>query len=258
MNYDSYNREERALCSHLFRLLHDNLSSNPQKSGLYYFLKVLSETGETFKKELPTFDINDIKFNNVGIFPEVALIRDKFKALKPNVNEFMNEMVKIVQKQEKKDSSLFSKLPEELRDIKRTNPQHILRKAINKKLLDREDDIKVYSEVQAMFNAKPDLVVTIDDFLFVFEAKFTEKFVQTQIERARKITEIWARILYTDLGFSLPPAYAVIKIGASRYNPDISWEKISEIAMEHYPANDRTYITFENAIKLLNNPKRSI
>jgi hypothetical protein len=43
-----------------------------------------------------------------------------------------------------------------------------------------------------MFNAKPDLAITIDDYLMTFEAKFTEKFDCTQLGRTWKITEAWA------------------------------------------------------------------
>jgi len=99
VNYDSYNREERAICSHLFRLLNDGLANNQKESGLYKFLEVLSKKGVTFQNTQTIFDVSRMRFNNLGVFPEVAMIRDKFKVLKPKVSNFMDELVRIVKRQ---------------------------------------------------------------------------------------------------------------------------------------------------------------
>jgi hypothetical protein len=46
--YDQYNREERALCAHLFRLLHERMEDK-EASPLGQFLKKLSESDLEYK-----------------------------------------------------------------------------------------------------------------------------------------------------------------------------------------------------------------
>jgi hypothetical protein len=94
------------------------------------------------------------------------------------------------------------------------------------------------------------LAITVDNYLIVFEAKFTEQFDEAQLGRTWKIAEVWAsHLLYRDLGFENAPAYAVVRLGLSRHNPDLSWYEIMQIAEEYYSENDRSYLAFKNALQ---------
>ena len=114
-----------------------------------------------------------------------------------------------------------------------------------------ENESIVYGAMQGMFNAKPDLVITFDNKLFVFEAKFTESFDETQLKRTQNIADVWSRLLFTDFGFPSPPEVSVIKLGAKKFEPNISWADILSIAHETYNENDLTLISLRNGVKLL-------
>ena len=116
-----------------------------------------------------------------------------------------------------------------------------------------KNEKRVYGAVQGMFNAKPDLVLTIDDKLFVIEAKFTEKFDEEQLKRTKNITEVWAELLYNEFGFSNRPNYAVVKLGASKFNADITWKDICTIAQDTYQPEDKSRIAFNLGFELLQN-----
>lgn len=86
--YDTYNREERYICAHLFRLLQEWAS--PVASG-HQFAAFLKKSGVEVAREAsrPT-----------DIFFEVALIRDAYFACKPEVEEFMDRLAGVVARQE--------------------------------------------------------------------------------------------------------------------------------------------------------------
>lgn len=63
--YDNYNREERNLCSHLFRLLHEGLSEVRLDSPLASVLKILSNKSIKFSGRKPQQD--KLRFSNLGI-----------------------------------------------------------------------------------------------------------------------------------------------------------------------------------------------
>ncbi len=226
MDYDVYNREERYLCSHLFRLLHEPVDS-------YYALR--------------TFVGDSGKLSSFRIFAEVALIRDAYFIRCPDAVSFMDDMVRLIMRQESvQECRLFSELPEDLRDWRKTHPKQIKLKAGSQLALGERT---VYGAMQGMFNAKPDLVICLKNAILVYEAKFTLGFDTEQIGRAKKIAEIWAKLLHHDLGFEREPEVQVRTLGLSKFSPDISWETISFIAEQVYPANDRTRIALTNAIR---------
>jgi hypothetical protein len=229
VDYDLYNREERHLCSHLFRLLHE-------PSDNYYALRMF--LGRT--SELLSF----------RIFSEVALIRDAYYVRCPKVEQFMDDMVNLIMRQESvNDCRLFSQLPSELRDWQQTHPKQIKLKAGNQF---GEGEKIVYGAMQGMFNAKPDLAICFENTMIVCEAKFTMDFNPTQIERTEKIAEVWAKLLHTDLGFEDEPSRPpVLKLGLSKFLPDISWESMSRVAQVVYPASDRTRMALENAVRFV-------
>ena len=242
--YDEYNREERAICSHLFRLLHEGLEKE-ETSPLWQFLNRL-------EFRIPTINLSSRRFENIGIFCEVALIRDAFQNLKPSVNQFMDQLTTTIIRQENiQNCRLYSELPEILRNPKLTHPKQIRQKASAENISLSKNEETVYGAVQGMFNAKPDLAITIDNLLLVFEAKFTEPFDEIQLIRTKNIAEIWASLLYQDLGFSSKPQYEVIKLGAKNFEPHITWTDIAEIAELTYSEQDRTRCVLNKGVELL-------
>ncbi len=224
--YDEYNREERFVCSHLFRLLHE-----PHND--YRALRdVLGQT--------------DFK-GPFKIYAEVALIRDAYFVRKPNHHDFMNRLVEIVMKQEEiQDCRLYSDLPSPLNDESRTHPKQIKQQADD--ILSPEE-MKVYGAIQGMFNAKPDLTICWGEHLWVYEAKFTLDFDRSQLKRTENIANVWATLLYGDIGFQCVPKVRVLTLGFKKFSPDVSWEEIANIAANIYPKTDNTRIALENAMR---------
>jgi len=248
-DYDNFNREERAICAHLFRLLHERLQDNEQ-SPLCQFLNILSNSNLIFKNGNSA--LTNLAWKNVAIYCEVSIIRDAFYSKKPNVNEFMDDLTRLIMKQEGvNECCLYSVLPGSLNNIKKTHPKQIRQKALTEGVQLSADELNVYGAMQGMFNAKPDLVITIDNVMLVCEAKHTEKFDDDQLERTWNIAEVWSKLLYKELGFSEPPVYSVFKLGESTYKPHISWTDIAGIADRTYGENDRTRIAINAGVDLL-------
>lgn len=240
MEYDSYNREERCLCAHLFRLLHEWTLDRGECEHLAQFLQRSSPIKAIF-------DLKDIK-----IFVEVALIRDAYFARKTDVDKFMDDLVLVVAIQEGlEDFRLYSELPQVLKDPEETHPKQIRYKASAIGIDLTADEDNLFGAIQGMFNAKPDLAITTQDTIFVYEAKFTESFDSDQLDRTNKIAEVWARLLYDDLGFAMQPKHVMATIGPSKLNPTITWEWLFDLVKETYPIDDRTYIAVSNAVSLL-------
>ena len=119
--YIEYNREERAICAHLFRLLHEKLE-NKKESPVVKFLKRIKNGNS---------DLTNQKFENLRIFCEVAIIRDAYQVRKPNVSSFMDDLTVIIMSQENvKECRLYSELPKVLNDPGETHPKQIRQKAI--------------------------------------------------------------------------------------------------------------------------------
>ena len=218
MDYDDYNREERYTCSHLFRLLHEPVDGY---RPIREFLK------------------RPVKLGQFRIYSEVALIRDAYFARKPNTGRFMDDLVRLLMAQESVvNCRLYTELPWELCDGSETHPRQIREKARGALLPEEE---RVYGALQGMFNAKPDLAICVgDNDLFVYEAKLTLNFDARQAARTKRIGEVWTRLLFEDLGFPRQPNVTVLKLGLSRYAPDVSWEQIATLAATVYPPGDRT------------------
>jgi hypothetical protein len=240
MKYDTYNREERYICAHLFRLLHEWAVS--ERLG-HHFVAFLKKSGvdDTRAASHPT-----------GIFFEVALIRDAYFSCKPRVDEFMDKIVGVVARQEELDTyTSFSDLADVLKDPSKTHPKQIRHKAASEGIHLSKEDSRLYGAIQGMFNAKPDLAVTVPGVIIAYEAKFTQAFESEQTSRTEKITQVWSEILYEDLGFKNPPSYFVSTIGPGKLKPDISWEWLLRVAGETFATDDRTYIALQNAVSLL-------
>jgi len=246
VNYDKYNREERAICAHLFRLLHENLGLK-EKSLVGKFLKKLASKNHNI-------NLTNLNYDNISIFCEVAIIRDAFQNLKPLVNQFMDELTKIIMEQEKiQECRLYSQLPEVLCNPELTHPKQIRKKAETEGIQLTQNESQVFGALQGMFNAKPDLVITTDNKLLVFEAKFTEAFDEIQLKRTENIANVWAKLLYSDFGFKMEPEFHVIKLGAMKFKPHINWADILKIAQKTYREKDRSLFAFKNGVELLKN-----
>lgn len=247
--YDYYNREERAICAHLFRLLHERLDDK-SSSPLGKFLEKLSNRNLTFKNG--NNSLTNFRFDNTAIYCEASIIRDAYQNAKPDTNPFMDSLTRLIMKQENvSDCRLYSQLPEPLNNGKQTHPKQIRQKATAESIQLSEGESKVYGAMQGMFNAKPDLVITIDNILLVCEAKHTESFDEEQLKRTWNIAEVWATLLFKDIGFTEPPTFSVFKLGGATFKPHINWSDISEIADLTYNENDRTRIAIRAGTELL-------
>lgn len=249
MKYDYYNREERAICAHLFRLLHERLEDKSE-SPLGQFINKLSKRNLLFKNG--NSSLENLRFENTAIFCEASIIRDAYQDKKPHVIPFMDNLTRLIMTQENvSDCRLYSQLPEPLNNGKLTHPKQIRQKATAESIQLNENESKVYGAMQGMFNAKPDLVIIIDNLLLVCEAKHTESFDEEQLKRTWNIAEVWATLLYEDFGFSEPPIYSVFKLGGATFQPHIHWTDISEIAEKTYNNNDRSRIAIKAGLELL-------
>lgn len=229
MEYIIYNREERDLCAHLFRLL---LDDQPNWGPLKEFLK------------------KDI-VENPRIFCEVALIRDAYHERKPEIKTFMTSLCSLIAQQNQITSyTEFDKLPEELQDPSLTHPKQIAYKMKNKSFDIKKDDLTIYGSIQGMFNAKPDLVICEGNNLFTYEAKYTLDFDQAQLNRTIEITEVWQKLLYRDLGFNIEPEFQVRTLGLKKYKPNVSWEEVYNIAVQFWDQNDFSTMVFSKVLSL--------
>jgi len=202
------------------------------------------------------FGLTNFNFNNIGIYSEVAIIRDAYFQRKGDVSCFMDDLTRIIIRQENVQACrLYSQLPEVLKTPSKTHARQIRQKAIAENIPLTEEENKVFGAMQGMFNAKPDLVIVVDDKLMVFEAKFTEPFDDIQLKRTWNIAEVWATLLYDDFGFKNPPEYALIKLGGEKFNPEISWEEILKIAEITYFENDCTLKALKFGVELLSKTK---
>ena len=223
--YAKYNREERNLCSHLFRLL---LTDHP-----YY-------------KPLKEF-VGDDTIENPRIFSEVALIRDAYHIRADKAN-FVDDMSRIIAKQENlKDYRSYLELPQDLNNPSETYPSQIRQKASKDNIQLNKDELKLYGSLQGMFKAKPDLVICYNNQLLIYEAKFTLDFDNKQLERTNKIGKVWQYLLYKDIEFDAPPNISVLKLGLDKYKPDVSWSDVLKIANQYFDNNDLSLIAINNA-----------
>lgn len=217
MDYVAYNREERDLCAHLFRLL---LEDQPRWRPLCQFLGVDT-------------------VSNPRVFCEMALLRDAYFARKPDTSDLLSRVCDLIAEQNGAEGyTRFGDLPADLKDPRRTHPKQIGYKLNNEHGPVSDADKTVYGSLQAMCNAKPDLVICEGTSLFVYEAKYTLGFDQAQLVRTRHIAEVWATLLYEDLGFSDRPAVHVRTLGLGRYEPDVTWETVHSLAKEWWGEQD--------------------
>ena len=145
-NYDYYNREERAICAHLFRLLHERLDDR-STSPLGQFLNKLSHSNLTFKNGKTS--LANLSFDNISIFCEVSIIRDAYQNSKPDVNTVMDGLTRLIMKQENVNNCLlYSQLPEPLNYCGLTHPKQIRQKAKLHNIQLNESESKVYGAMQ--------------------------------------------------------------------------------------------------------------
>lgn len=229
--YDRYNREERALCAHLFRLLHEGLATDPRDS----YLRRIVDKCELEDKELEAWMcIRESAYcmRSARIYCEVALLRD-------------------------------AAYPEEQRRLRldrlRDRMEELNRNA------ERANKNKRWN-FHGLLSAKPDLAIAFPNLLLVFEAKFTMGFDGEQLARTNDVVSLWkdptvtcsGHPLWSDLGLSggADTPSAVLKLGSSTRRPHLSWQHILNVMNDKgFPKNDRTYVAFKTAIALLETGK---
>jgi len=215
--YLDYNREERNICAHLFRLL---LEDQPEWRPLKQFLGV-SEV------------------RNPAVYCEASIIRDAYHVRRRNAAEFVHSLCELTAEQRGIDMyTRFADLPEDICSQHKTHPRQIAWKLKERGLLTADADAAVYGALQGLFNAKPDLVICEGETLWVYEAKFTQKFDDKQMQRTREIADIWACLLHRDLGFSDSPAVEVRRLGLRPEESDITWKDVCGIARGFWNADD--------------------
>ena len=227
MEYIKYNREERDLCAHLFRLI---LDDQPNWGPLKAFLKTDN-------------------VNNPRIFCEAALIRDAYHERKPEIDNFMTDLCGFVADQIGiTNYTNYHNLDKELKNPSLTHPKQIAYKIKKGGYQHKEADLKLYGALQAMFNAKPDLVICEGNNLYVYEAKYTLGFDSVQLTRTKEISEVWQKLFYRDLGFKSKPDIHVRKLGLKKFKPTISWEDIYEIAVRYWGQNDFSTVVLSKVL----------
>ncbi len=249
-DYDDYNREERSLCAHLFRLLHENLDLK-EESPLGQFIKLIFDKGIIDE----SVSYEDLTFQNVRIYSELAIIRDIYydlKSDKERLGNFMDELVEHVSEGVGKECRPYTELNAFLNDPAQTHPRQFKDRLKKKNYGLDKNEVCVYSRVGELFSAKPDLLITVDNLLLICEAKLTMGFDKTQYERAERIGAFVEKYRYKDLGFISKPHFSIFRIGASsgKSKDNISWEEISQIADRTYDAEDRTRICLNKGVKI--------
>src|SRR5690606_28461485 len=147
-DYLKYNREERDLCAHLFRLLLDD-----QKDW----------------KPLKKFLRKD-SVANPRIYCEVSIILHGYVARNGEIHDYMHELCELIaEMNEVKNYMKFQNIPEEFQKAsKNIYSKRKIEKALEnysgdelQKILEynQEPNTSVYRTLQSMFNAKPDLAV---------------------------------------------------------------------------------------------------
>ena len=256
--YDTFNREERAICAHLFRLLHHNLDKK-EESPLGKFIDILSTKSLVFtpnKRENPLQNLDYSK--NVAIYCEVALIRDYYNICSANEKEeFLDKVIQIIDNNQNICTSI-SELKRKLKNNKLPHPSRIKYNFKDDFKLLPKKEREFYNTLQGVFNAKPDMAITIDNILGVGEAKLTEPFDTKQLKLTHCIAQIWSELLYKNLGFIEQPHYAVFKIGKTNtkrtvIKSDIDWLEVYKIAQETYiNKKDRTLLAIKAGVGLQN------
>lgn len=237
--YDEYNREERALCAHLFRLLHEGLIQYPKDSYLKCIIDRIDKPNlpEDVRNAWKCIANSEDELRKARIYCEVALIRDAVC-------------------ESRKTSSSLSEV----------------KNYYNQKLAEKPSCVgknKLWPEYEGLLSAKPDLVVAFPNLLLVFEAKVLMPFDNNQIERTKDIVDAWKALkiedtdgqekpLWSDLGVSNNAVSKVLKLGReSQKDISLTWEDIFEVMKDkNFPKEDRTWIAFEAAMKLLEGKKR--
>jgi hypothetical protein len=249
--YDTYNREERSLCAHLFRLLHEKLELGAE-SPLGRFLTLAGISPPTL--------------HSACIYAEVSLIRDAYLYRKQlstissidYVGPFLDEMVRLIAQLEGcSQYVLYSNLPKPLNVPASTHPRQIHDKIISKKKLNpprtfSNEERKVFKVMKEIFLARPDLAIAVDGALVVVETALAMPMTSERMALTRKIAHVWANLLYPDFGFEQPPQWRVCSLSRipqqkNEQHPDMTWFDIREIARATYPATDRTVVAL-NAV----------
>lgn len=104
LDYDRFNREERALCAHLFRPLREGLATNPEAGPFRAVVNLLDSRRLQFSG--PPVSLREAPVAAASILCKVALIRDAYEFRRHEPHDFMKDLVAIVA--ERDQAMLFS------------------------------------------------------------------------------------------------------------------------------------------------------
>jgi hypothetical protein len=228
MQHDTYTCEERNLCAHLFRLLHEPANS-------YAALRAFTGWKQG---DMPWF----------RVFLEVLLVRDVYTERVQDRDQFMDNLVNAVAMTGGLSNyTHFLKLPQVLRTSQQTHPWQIAMKMRRIGFQPKRDDFKVYSFLQPLFTTGPMLVVCLPGELLLYKVKASGAFDEEQYKRLHRIGAIWREVLYADLGYDAPPGVKIVRLGPGCVaGCDVSWEQVFSIAQEIYPHDDNSCRIFSS------------
>lgn len=254
--YDKYNREERNLCAHLFRLLHE-------EQFLCRFLARISRNLEARALDLKCIERAAEKPRKLRLLANAIKVRDLSKP----VRIYMEVAL----------------LRDMLHELYKEQPTDFFQHGT------RRDRLEAFRpggvSAQGLLAAKPDMVIAHHDFLIVIEAKFTTGLGEDQWKFTQALAELWRDRDFWCSGDTLPclersplewldvhsdaPASAIF-LGANRLRgdsiyegiePHITWEDVCEVARggnedriagpRRFPESDRSLVALQHAKELL-------
>ncbi len=217
--YDEYNREERALCAHLFRLLHEGLSSYPKESYLKCIIDKIDNTN--FRNAWNCISNPEDELRNARIYCEVALIRDAREYGKISTHDIESWADDFTQRGRKYTWSYKA--------LMAAKPDLVI--AFPKLLL--------VFEAKLTSSFEEEQLKRLDDVIKVWK----------QPKRDEYSPPLW-----TDFGVENEAVCYPMRLGNKnvKEKPDLSWQDIFTVMNEKgFPKNDRTWIAFDAAITLL-------
>jgi hypothetical protein len=198
--YEACNREERAICAHLFRLLLNSQHKESEPCFFVTFLRLFADSGlpdPAVAAALQAADTGQVR--KAGVYAEVALIRDVYAA----------------------DGTPFGALTAFCRRHNEKNPG------------------LQWSERQ-LLSVKPDLAIVVGGVLLVIEAKFTLGFDKEQLARTASLVSAWRCLgaPMRALGLAEDAPACVAKLGGLCDGPHVAWEAVADAAVASFGEED--------------------
>lgn len=226
MLYDSYNREERAICSHLFRLLLNSLHAEPDHQFFRAFLKCISASSRSDPRLTALLVARgDQLSQGARVYSEVALVRD----------------VVATGKLSRKQLDAHCR-------------EHNDRCRLHKAQCTSDcDKCEPLWEPRQLLCVKPDIAIVLADLLIVIEAKFVLDFDDEQLKRTKSLVAVWRDLETPMAALGLAPTADafVLELGCKSRNPHIDWQTLADLAKESFGTGDPSVAALKYAQELL-------